>query len=143
MQLKNTALLILASAFVVLASLPRTFELLAFKDEVQVGCVNNRGNFITNHLYCIPFNSNVTVDPTTITAYNKCSCADGMLNCYNPQGAPSLFTKSGADMSLDGFGTAFSVDSWPVSTDEIIGVPLKVGIGMNGTIILQVKAVSG
>ncbi|KAJ0327615.1 hypothetical protein COL5a_005583 [Colletotrichum fioriniae] len=92
----------------VLATLPRTFELLAFQDGQRIGCINGYGNFITGSLACYPFNTVGTpVEQVAIRGYEPCSASNGSLVCYQAAGSSSLFGLTGADLDLIGNGSAF------------------------------------
>lgn len=97
MQFK-TALLLLGAMPAAMATLPRTFELLAFQNGQRIGCINGRGNFITGTLFCYPFNSNPDIDPTTVRGYERCSATDGVLSCYEVVDEAALF---GVSVHLD------------------------------------------
>ncbi|KAI1843733.1 hypothetical protein JX266_009992 [Neoarthrinium moseri] len=145
---KTIALLALGMASTTLASLPYTFELLVYKDLPQrglsrVGCINGAGHFVTSPRACLPFHSNTSIEPTTIEGSWKCGTEKGVIDC-SQQGSSgtAMFGLSGADLAYNG-STAFSQDSWPHSTDDLQGVPTKIGSGSNGTLLLQVHAISG
>ncbi|KAJ3942055.1 uncharacterized protein N0V96_007544 [Colletotrichum fioriniae] len=74
------------------ATLPRTFELLAFQDGQRIGCINGYGNFITGSLACYPFNTVGTpVEQVAVRGYEPCSASNGSLVCYQAAGSSSLF----------------------------------------------------
>ncbi|KAI4869386.1 hypothetical protein F4820DRAFT_444240 [Hypoxylon rubiginosum] len=49
--------------------------------------------------------------------YGTCIAESGVLDCCEPEGAPAIFTNSGADLKLIGSGIAFSANSIPNSGD--------------------------
>ncbi|KAG7050863.1 hypothetical protein JMJ77_0001495 [Colletotrichum scovillei] len=135
--------LTLGSICGVFATLPRTFELLAFENGQRIGCINGYGNFITGSLACYPFNTVGTpVENVAIRGYEPCSASNGSLVCYQAAGPSSLFGLTGADLDLIGNGTLFSADSFPQTSDRV-GVP--VGVGANGSVpmALQVRGLTG
>ncbi|KAI0130468.1 hypothetical protein BJ170DRAFT_731930 [Xylariales sp. AK1849] len=144
---KIILLLFVGTMSTVLAGLPRTFELLVYKDLpqkglTQVGCINAGGNLTMNLRYCLPYNSDPSINPTWMLGHTKCDASSGTLNCWEDTGYASLFTQSGADLSYND-STAFSQDAWPASGDDTDGVPIRIGSGSNGTLLLQVQAVGG
>ncbi|KAF9875448.1 hypothetical protein CkaCkLH20_07268 [Colletotrichum karsti] len=133
----------LAAIPAVLATLPRTFELLAFQNGQRIGCINGYGNFVTNKLVCYPYNT--VGDPAEtnyIFGYEPCSAANGSFVCWQAEGERSLFGLSGADLNLIGVGTLWSADSLPDSQDRY-GVPVNIGNEGSQPIFLQVHGISG
>ncbi|KAI1084821.1 hypothetical protein F5B20DRAFT_222483 [Whalleya microplaca] len=128
------------------ATLPTTLELLVFQNGQRIGCVNGYGKFITSTAACFLFqtqeiegseNKNIWA-----SGYGTCSADSGVIECYEPQGAPAIFTQHGTDLELVGFGTTFSANSNPDASDRI-GVDILVGEGGGETFLLQVHALSG
>ncbi|KAI3535711.1 hypothetical protein CSPX01_11235 [Colletotrichum filicis] len=129
--------LTLGSICGVFATLPRTFELLAFENGQRIGCINGYGNFITGSLACYPFNTVGTpVENIAIRGYEPCSASNGSLVCYQAAGPSSLLGLTGADLDLIGNGTLFSADSFPQTSDRV-GVP--VGVGANGSVAMNLR----
>lgn len=94
--------LTLGSICGVFATLPRTFELLAFENGQRIGCINGYGNFITGSLACYPFNTVGTpVENVAIRGYEPCSASNGSLVCYQAAGPSSLFGVSQRFMCLN------------------------------------------
>ncbi|KAI6087802.1 hypothetical protein F4821DRAFT_99776 [Hypoxylon rubiginosum] len=145
MQFKNAALFLSAVSAAV-ATLPPTLELLVFQNGQRIGCVNGYGRFISSTAACFPFRTQDIdgSDDKNLVAfgYGTCSTESGVLDCYEPQGAPAVFTQNGADLELVGSGTAFSANSIP-SSDDTAGTDIIVGSGGSEQFFLQVLSVSG
>ncbi|KAK1525498.1 hypothetical protein CABS01_00587 [Colletotrichum abscissum] len=142
MQLKSIVLT-LSSIYGAFATLPRTFELLAFQNGQRIGCINGYGNIITGSLACYPFNTVGTpVKEVAIRGYEPCSASNGSLVCYQAAEPLSLFGVAGTYLDLIGNGTLFSADSLPQTSDR---VGVSVDVGANGSVVmaLQVRGVSG
>lgn len=97
MQFKNAALFLSAVSAAV-ATLPPTLELLVFQNGQRIGCVNGYGRFISSTAACFPFRTQDIdgSDDKNLVAfgYGTCSTESGVLDCYEPQGAPAVFTVS-------------------------------------------------
>ncbi|KAK1462060.1 hypothetical protein CMEL01_14027 [Colletotrichum melonis] len=142
MQLRSIALP-LSSIYGAFATLPRTFELLAFQNGQRIGCINGYGNIITGSLACYPFNTVGTpVEEVAIRGYEPCSASNGSLVCYQAAEPSSQFGVAGTYLDLIGNGTLFSADSLPQTTDT---VGVSIDVGANGSIVmaLQVRGLSG
>ncbi|KAK1467648.1 hypothetical protein CCUS01_07179 [Colletotrichum cuscutae] len=140
MQLRSIALT-LSSIYGAFATLPRTFELLAFQNGQRIGCINGYGNFVTGGLACYPFNTVGTpVEEVSIRGYEPCSASNGSLVCY--QAAEPRHQVAGTYLDLIGNGTLFSADSLPQTSDR---VGVSVDVGANGSVVmaLQVRGLSG
>ncbi|KAH9995158.1 hypothetical protein F4779DRAFT_200032 [Xylariaceae sp. FL0662B] len=145
MQIKH-AIFFLAALRGAVATLPETFELLVFRDGQRIGCVNGYGKFVTSGIACYLFRAQ-SIDGSEnkniwASGYGTCSADSNVIECYEPKGAPAVFTQRGADLELVGSGTTFSADLEPDSSDRM-GVDIIVGEGGIETFFLQVHALSG
>ncbi|KAF6811523.1 hypothetical protein CSOJ01_05656 [Colletotrichum sojae] len=141
----NILLPALAAIPTALATLPRTFELLAFQNGQRIGCINGYGNFITYRIACYPFSTyGVLGETNEIRGYEACNAVNGSFSCFETENVRSLFAVSlnGADLELVGSGTQWSADSLPDIEDRY-GVPTNIGGEGAVPIFLQVHSVQG
>ncbi|KAI1770846.1 hypothetical protein F4818DRAFT_431211 [Hypoxylon cercidicola] len=142
MQFQNVALFFSALPAAV-AILPMMLELLVFQDGQRIGCVNGYGKFISSAAACYPFRTRDIEgsDNKNVWAfdYGTCSTESSVLECYEPEGVPAIFTHSGADLELVG---SFSANSIPGS-DDVGRVSIIVGSGGSERFFLQVHFLSG
>ncbi|KAI1759283.1 hypothetical protein GGR53DRAFT_471488 [Hypoxylon sp. FL1150] len=66
----------------------------------------------------------------------------GVINCYEPESALAVFTHNGADLELDGSGTAFSANLI-LSSDSTAGTDAIVGSGGSEHFFFHIHSLSG
>ena len=97
MQFKSVVVF-LSALPAAMAVLPMTLELLAFQNGQRIGCVNGYGKFISSTAACYPFRTQDIAgsDNKNLWAfgYGTCSTESGVIDCYEPEGAPTAFTVS-------------------------------------------------